>query len=104
ASGTLHHPQLPSCPPRRSSALTVNNTITGTSGAIAVAAAAATHYSVSAPANATAGASFNITVTALDQFNNTATAYAGTVHFTSTTADPPPAHTTLTNGAGTLSA
>ena len=36
------------------------------------------------PASATAGTAFNFTVTALDQFNNTATGYTGTVHFTST--------------------
>ena len=43
-----------------------------------------THFAVSAPACATAGTAFSFTVTALDQFNNTATGYAGTVHFTST--------------------
>src|SRR5262249_44474116 len=45
-------------------------------------AAPATHLGVSAPASATAGAAFNITVTALDQFNNPALGYTGTVHFT----------------------
>src|SRR5205814_2008186 len=45
-------------------------------------AAAATHLAISAPASAAAGSAFNITVTALDQFNNTATGYTGTVHFT----------------------
>src|SRR5262249_56995078 len=44
--------------------------------------AAATHFSVSAPATATAGAPFTVTVTALDQFNNVAPGYTGTVHFT----------------------
>src|SRR5439155_254873 len=57
--------------------------ITGVGAPIAVAAAAATHFAVSAPTNATAGAAFNFTVTAQDPFNNTATGYAGTVHFTS---------------------
>jgi hypothetical protein len=61
---------------------TVTGSITGTSGTIAVSAAAATHFSVSAPASATAGSPFGMTVTALDQFNNTATGYLGTVHFT----------------------
>jgi hypothetical protein len=44
-------------------------------------------------------------VTALEPFNNTATGYTGTAHFTST--DPTaalPANTTLTAGAGTFSA
>src|SRR5216684_2213942 len=66
---------------------------------------AATHFSVSAPASATAGTAFNFTVTALDQFNNTATGYAGTVHFTSSDgAATLPANSTLTNGVGTFSA
>ena len=42
----------------------------------------ATHLTVSAPATATAGSPFSITVTALDQFNNTAKSYTGTVKFT----------------------
>jgi hypothetical protein len=79
--------------------------ITGTSGNIAVSAAAATHFSVSAPPSATAGMAFNFTVTALDPFNNTATGYTGTVHFTSTDgAAVLPANATLTNGVGTFSA
>src|SRR5207302_228754 len=47
-----------------------------------VSAANATHYTVSAPATANAGSAFSVTVTALDQFNNTAISYTGTVHFT----------------------
>ena len=46
-----------------------------------VKAAAATHFSVSAPSSVTAGSPFSVTVTALDQFNNIATGYTGTVHF-----------------------
>ena len=61
---------------------TVTGSITGTSGNIVVSAAAATHFAVTAPGTATAGAAFNTTVTALDQFGNTATGYLGTVHFT----------------------
>src|SRR5205823_935035 len=61
---------------------TVTGSITGTSASITVSAAGATHYSVSAPGSATAGSAFSVTVTALDAFNNTATGYAGTVHFT----------------------
>src|SRR5205085_2202034 len=62
---------------------TATSSITGTSNAVAVSAAAATHFAVTTPAAATVGTAFNFTVTARDQFNNTATGYAGTVHFTS---------------------
>src|SRR5207302_11225751 len=89
-------------PTRRSSD---PSSITGTSNAIAVGAAAASHFAVSAPASATAGSAFNFTVTALDALNNTATSYAGTVHFTSSDgAATLPANSTLTNGTGTFSA
>jgi hypothetical protein len=81
---------------------TVTSSITGTSGTIGVSASNATHFSVNAPPNATTGLAFNISVTALDQFNNAATAYAGTVHFTSTDgAGALPANQTLTFGVGT---
>ena len=85
---------------------TANTTITGTSGSITVSAAAATHFAVAAPASATAaGIAFNFTVTALDQFNNTTTAYTGTVHFTDNGGLAVlPANSTLTNGVGTFSA
>jgi hypothetical protein len=62
---------------------TATSSITGTSGTVAVSAAAATHFSVSTSATATAGTALSVTVTALDPFNNTATSYTGTVHFTS---------------------
>ena len=80
---------------------TSDSAITGTSNNITVSAAAATHFVVSAPGAATAGAAFNFTVTAQDEFNNTATGYAGTAHFTSRTARPccPPMRR-LTNGVG----
>ncbi len=54
-----------------------------TSGAFNITAAAAHHFLVAAPAQATAGNSFTVTVTAQDSFNNTATGYTGTAHFTS---------------------
>jgi hypothetical protein len=83
---------------------TVTSSITGTA-TLTVSAAAATHYIVSAPATATGNVAFSFTVTALDPFNNTATAYAGTVHFTSSDgAASLPANSTLTNGTGTFSA
>ena len=53
------------------------------------------------PASATAGSAFTFTVTAEDPYNNTATGYAGTVHFTSSDAAAVlPANATLTNGSG----
>ena len=59
------------------------SSITGMSAAVSVVAASATHLAVSAPASATSGEPVNFTVTALDQFGNTASGYRGTVHFTS---------------------
>ena len=51
-----------------------------------------------------AGSSFSVTVTALDQFGNTVTNYAGTVHFTSSDAQAVlPANSGLTNGVGSFS-
>src|SRR5205807_1284700 len=84
---------------------TVSAAITGTSNAILVGAGAATHFAISAPASATAGSAFSFTVTAQDQFNNTATGYSGTVHFTSSDGSASlPANSTLTNGTGTFAA
>ena len=53
--------------------------------------AAATHFVVSVPSSATAGSAFTFTVTAEDQYDNTATGYTGTVHFTSSDAARGPA-------------
>jgi hypothetical protein len=78
----------------------VTSSITGSAN-VNVAASNATHYSVSAPAGATAGIAFNFSVTALDQFNNTATGYTGTTHFTSTDgAASLPGDYTFTGGDG----
>jgi hypothetical protein len=80
---------------------TVTSSITGTSSAIAVSAAAATHFTVSAPNSAAPGSAFSVTVTALDAFNNTATGYTGTVHFTksdSGTGSSVPANYTFASG------
>lgn len=84
---------------------TVNASITGTSNTITVLPGAATHFGVSAPASAYAGGSFQFTVAAYDLYNNLATGYTGTVHFTSTDGSATlPADSTLTNGAGTFRA
>ena len=65
----------------------------------------ATHFSVTAASVPTAGTSFSFSVTALGDSGQTATSYAGTVHFTST--DPQavlPAASMLTNVTGTFTA
>src|SRR5205085_787642 len=62
---------------------TGNAALTGTQGGITVSPAAAAQLRVSGPSASTAGSAISFTVTALDAFNNTATGYAGTVHFTS---------------------
>src|SRR5581483_830792 len=65
---------------------TVTGSITGFA-TITVAAAGATHYTVATSlSSVAAGTAMSVTVTALDQFNNTATGYTGTVHFTSSDA------------------
>jgi hypothetical protein len=70
-----------------------------------VTPAAATHFllaGIGSPVVAVVARS--VTVTALDRFGNTATAYAGTVHFTSTdSAATLPANSTLTAGGGSFS-
>ena len=60
------------------------STVTGTQSGITVTPAAASKFLVSAPAGSMAGSAFSVTVTARDQYNNTAPSYAGTIHFTST--------------------
>jgi streptogramin lyase len=65
---------------------TVTATITGTQTGIAVNPAAPDHLRFTASGSLlggiTAGQSFDVTVTVQDAFNNTVTAYLGTVHFT----------------------
>ncbi len=78
---------------------------TGTSNDFTVTPGPATRFEVDAPPNATQGDSFTFTVTAQDLFNNTATAYSGTVSFSSTDGLAVlPTPSTLTNGVGTFSA
>src|SRR5262249_13295183 len=82
---------------------TASSSITGTSNTITVSAAPATHFEFATPARTLAKIPFDFFVNALDQFNNLARGYTGTVHFTSN--DPNailPADTTLTNGGGTF--
>jgi hypothetical protein len=81
------------------------STLTKATGGITVAAAAASQYVVTTPAAETHSVGFKLTVTAEDQFNNTATGYAGTLIFSgSDTAGTYHANATLTSGVGTFSA
>jgi hypothetical protein len=83
---------------------TANSSISGTGG-MSVNPGAADHFVLSAPSTATAGTAFSFTLTALDQFNNVATSYSGTVHFTSSDGGAGlPADTLLVNGVGSFSA
>lgn len=82
---------------------TVAPLISGTSGPVQVSAGVAVDLLVAGPAAATAGTPTNVIVTAVDAFANTATGYAGVVHFTSTDgAALLPADSGLVNGTGTF--
>jgi hypothetical protein len=63
---------------------TVNTTVTGQAAFTVVANSAAKFLVTASTANPIAGTPFHITVTAQDQFGNTATNYHGTVTFSST--------------------
>jgi Tol biopolymer transport system component len=84
------------------SAIDSANSLTG-SGTVTVSPATATHYLVTAPQTATAGTAITVTLTALDQFGNTATGYTGTAHFTSSDGQAalPGDYTFTANDAGT---
>lgn len=85
--------------------ITATATIAGTSNTIAVSAAPASQLTVSTPATATARVTFSFTVSALDAYNNPATSYTGTVHFTSSDAKAIlPADTALVAGTENFSA
>jgi subtilisin family serine protease len=65
--------------------VTARDTAAGLNGSasLPVGAAAASRLEISIPAGSTAGTAFDITLTARDPYNNLATAYRGTVSFTS---------------------
>jgi len=90
-------------------AQTITATDTGTASitgasSVTVTPGAATRLALVAPASATAGSPISFTVTALDQYGNTATGYAGTVHFTSSDSTATlPSDTLLSSGTGTFS-
>ncbi len=70
-----------------------------------VTAGPATRFTVVTPASDPVGGTFNFKVSAQDAYNNAATKYSGTVHFSST--DPLaklPPNSPLTSGTGTFSA
>jgi hypothetical protein len=83
-----------------------DGSISGSQTNITVTPGLAASFTVSGFASpTTAGIQHGVTVTAKDAYNNTATGYGGTVHFTSN--DPQatvPVNTTLTNGTGTFNA
>jgi len=79
---------------------TVNSSITG-SAPFTVRPAAASHLALAASPAATANSPISLSVTALDAFANTATGYAGTIHFTSNdSAATLPVDTRLSSGVG----
>ena len=67
---------------------TGNAAINGTQFGIVVNAAAASHFILALPAGVSSGTNFNLTVTALDAFNNVAAGYTGTVNFSTSDALP----------------
>ncbi len=68
-----------------------------TSSAFSLTPGNATRFRLSAPVSATAGTYFDVTVTALDAFDNIATGYAGTAKFT--ISGNSPGNTPLINGS-----
>ncbi len=92
-----------------------NQTVSLTDGTLSASAATTVQPGAAAalsltgvPASTSAGAAFSVTVTALDQYNNVATAYQGTISFSSTDAGASlPADYTFTtadNGVHTFDA
>ena len=65
-----------------------DSSIEGTTQDINVGPASANTFMVDTPASATAGAAFDVTITVQDAYGNTVTYYTGTVHFTSSDANP----------------
>jgi hypothetical protein len=83
---------------------TQTGTIVGTE-TVTVDAAAPDHVRLTNPSTVTAGGPFDVTVTVLDAYGNTATGYGGIVHFTSSDGQAMlPADALLSNGTGIFSA
>lgn len=83
---------------------TSNSSITGTSSSITVSAASASNFTlVPAATTSNPAVPVNVTVTAYDQYGNTATGYSGTVTFSSSDSSAQlPANSTLSSGIGTF--
>jgi hypothetical protein len=82
-----------------------NSSVQAGSGTIAVSPLVATHLTVSTPTNVSANVGFTVTVTAQDEFNNTATSFGDTVHFTGSDGSASlPVDSTLSSGTGTFTA
>jgi hypothetical protein len=87
------------------------STVTGTSSSFTVSPAAASHFTVSNPGTQTAGTAFNVTVTALDPWNNTDTnttgpqalAFSGPANSPNNTAPTYPGSVSFSSGVGTAS-
>jgi hypothetical protein len=83
---------------------TVTASLKGTSPSIKVVTNAATQISFNAPGSILTRQTMSLTVTALDAASNQATAYAGTVHFTSSDSHAKlPADTVFAAGTATVS-
>jgi hypothetical protein len=90
----------------------VEGTIEGTSVSFTVKAAAAKKFTVPTPSEQEAGVAFNVTLTAIDEYSNTATGYTGaktiawSVPLSSPSGQAPeyPTAVTFTAGVGTASA
>ena len=81
---------------------TVTGTIAGTSANISVVGVP-THFELRVPVNIPAGTTFSFYVAALDEYDDIAMGYSGTIHFTSS--DPQaalPTNATLVNGEGSF--
>ena len=81
------------------SIIATSGSVSGSQVGIQVNAASATHLVVSAPGSVNVGAPFSVTVTALDAYNNVATGYSGTIHFTSSSAGTLPTDSALLGGS-----
>jgi len=80
------------------------SSISGSSISIAVSPGPASQLAISAPATAVATVPFSLTVIAVDTYNNQASSYAGTIHFTSSDAKAIlPVNSQLPAGVGIFS-
>ena len=61
-----------------------NYAVAGVPNTTGVITDPATYFSITGPVLATTGSPFNVTLTAMDRFNNVATGYTGTISITST--------------------